>query len=528
MLPQMKEIVNRLNTLKYYLLAINILLISGLIFVNNLGFLPFKNPGDFLFFVGVSFILALYRPGWSFLFFIGTIALENINLAPVELGIMVRPYQLLGLTTFLAVGVRFITRRLNFKLPQINWSEYAVIVFVLGGFLGSLNAANQALAIKQSIIVISFAGLYFLVRIFIQNLDDIKKIIPFFVSAAGVVVIYGIWQNIRFMHNQSHFEVMPGRINATFSEPDWLGIFLVFLLTVLYVMAYNFFSKMQLLKLKYSTYIFFYSCLTYFLIILTWVALILTVARSAWLGAAVVTGLILIYWALKVRVKLILIILSSIVLAFGAVYFFKLTNFQLGNRVQSTTSGNQEITIACQRDVEIPQPLESVSELGQYACRHINLEELEGEALAGKVIKKVYRKDPNFSIRKEIYVKSWGLLKHNWIFGIGWGNISDVLGKDENGNGLNSSNLFLETWLGAGIFGLVALLSLMGYIIFRGKYFFLKKCWEGKFFREDSSFDFFYLFLILSAVAIVIPNLFNAGIMLGFLWVWMGVALAKR
>lgn len=528
MIAQIKEIVNRLNTLKYYLLGANIVLVLTLITLSNLDVLPFKNIGDFLFFAVLAFGFALYRPGWSFLFFIGTIALENINLAPAEIGLAVRPYQLLGLATFLAVGVRYFTKRLNFELPKIEWTEYVLALFVLGGFLGILNASNGDLAIKQSIIIASFAGLYLLVRVFIRDLDDVKRIVPFFLTSSLIVVMYAIWQNWQFVQGGNHFEVMPGRANATFAEADWLGMFLVLLLSILYVVAYNFYSKMKILKLSYKTYMFGYSCFVWVMIVLSWIALIITVARSAWLGAGVVTVGMIIYLLVKKKIKLALIFAGAIFLAFGSVHFSGLTSFQLSNRALSTASGEQEITIACQKYVQIPSPIDNVSQLAQYGCQHINLEEIEKEKNTGKIIEKIYRKDPNVNIRKEIYSKSINEIKNNPIFGIGWGNIADILGKDERGAGLNSSNIFLEVWLGAGILGVVSLITLWGYILARGKIFFLKKLKEGKFWREDSGMDFFHLFLVLGAVAIIIPNLFNAGIMLGFLWVWMGIALVRN
>jgi len=528
MMAQIKEIVNRINTLKYYLLGVNIALVIFLIIANNAGFLPLKNMGDFLFVAGITFLLALYRPGWSFLFFIGTIALENINLAPTDIGLSIRPYQLLGLVTFLAVGIRHISGRLNFKLPKFQWTEYILVLFVLGGFLGSLNASNVELAVGQSIIIASFALLYFLVRIFIRDLEDIKRIIPFFLSSSFVIVIYAIWQNWQFMRGGNHFEVMPGRANGTFNEADWLGIFLVFLLSVLYVVAYNFYCKMKLLKLGVKTFMFGYSVFVWILIILSCAALILTVARSAWLGAVLITFGMLFYLLLKRNVKLFLMFIASILLSVALVYLCNLTNFQLNNRIQSTASGEQEITIACQSEIEIPSPIDDVDELNVYNCRHINLEDIEREMTTGSIIKKIYRKDPNVSIRQEIYVKSFDEIKNNLVFGIGWGNISEILGKDERGAGLNSSNIFLETWLGAGILGLLTLVILFGYILGRGKLFFFKKIREGKFLRQDSGMDFFYLFVVLSSVAIIVPNLFNAGIMLGFLWVWMGISLIKN
>lgn len=528
MITYLTNIVNRLNSPRYYLIVSNFVLVVALIILFNLGVLPFKSIEDFLFFTLVGLFLALYRPGWVFLFFIGTIALENINLAPEELGVMIRPYQLIGFLTFLAVGIRYGTKRLNFKLPKVKWSEYVVVLFALGGFLGSLDAANSSLAFKQSIIICSFVVLYFLVRIFIQNLEDLKRIIPYFLSSSLVVVTYGIWQNWQFLHNKNNFEVMPGRINATFTEADWLGIFLVFLLSILYVLAYNLYEKIKIFGFRHNKTNVGYAFFVWFLIILSNIALVLTVARSAWLGAAVLVFAFIFYLALKKKIKLIGMVFLSIALAVALVYVLRLTNFELGNRIQSTASGDQEITIACKDETTIPSPIGNVSELKEYNCEHINLENIPSEMAQGKIIKKIYRKDPNVGIRAEIYKKSLGEIKAHWFLGIGWGNISDILGKDERGSGLNSSNIFLEVWLGAGLLGIISFVALVLYIPAKGKMFYFKKIKEGKFYREDSGMDFFYLFLILSSVAIIIPNLFNAGIMLGFFWLWLGIALVRH
>ena len=56
-------------------------------------------------------------------------------------------------------------------------------------------------------------------------------------------------------------------------------------------------------------------------------------------------------------------LLGAILLAIGLVYFFNLTNFQLGNRIQSTSSGKQEITIACQNEIAIPDIIDNINQL---------------------------------------------------------------------------------------------------------------------------------------------------------------------
>lgn len=61
--------------------------------------------GTFLFFSFVLFLLALYRLGWVFLLFVGSLPLEVVNLGPGLLGDMtVRPYQWTALILFFGGG----------------------------------------------------------------------------------------------------------------------------------------------------------------------------------------------------------------------------------------------------------------------------------------------------------------------------------------------------------------------------------------------------------------------------------------
>ena len=282
-----------------------------------------------------------------------------------------------------------------------------------------------------------------------------------------------------------------------------------------------------LISNKFLIYkIFFFLILTF-----SFIALILTVSRSAWLGAFVSLGIFLvaIFTNLKIDLKNLewgktikakLVIVPALIVAVLAVYIFHLTNFQLGNRIQSTSSGQQKITISCEEEIDLPESVESVFDLDQYGCRHINLEEIDSEKLNGKYVAEIYRNDPNVSIRGQIYQKSWQEIKKHPILGIGWGNIGSVLGRDERGVILNSSNIFLEVWLGSGILGIASFVILLAYILVRAiKIFYLAKNYPRRLFG---------LFLLVSWFAIIIPNLFNAGIMLGFLWVWLGITQAEN
>lgn len=530
------------NRNQIILLAANILLVFFLILLSNLHILP-VDLGDFIFFAFLILALALYRPGWVFLFFVGTIMLENVNLAPAELGIAVRPYQFFGGLAILALGIRFLTRKLNFKLIKLNVYDWLVILLGAASLVSAIFSNNVGVSLKQSIVLMSFIFLYFLTRNYLQTTEDIKKVVPFFLSSSIVVALYSVWQNVRFARGLSSFEVMPGRPNGTFAEADWLGMFVTCVIAVIYGLIYwtrnkkqetntkqisnykfqitNKFSISEFLILKLALYL---------MLTASYLVLILSVSRSAWLGALMVTFIFLMTvftnlkfspkkWQWKKTAQIKIPIIFSILLSVAVVYAFNLTRFELGNRLQSTGSGQQEITVSCDAGSDVPRSIVDISELDGFNCRHINLEDVGNEKISGRVITRAYRNDPNVDIRGEIYKKSWTEIKNNLILGIGWGNISEVLGKDERGAGLNSSNIFLETWLGAGIFGFFAFILIWLGVVVRSLKLFLNDSFEMKAAG---------MFLILGSVAIIVPNLFNAGLMLGFLWLFLGLTFIKE
>ena len=531
-----EKFVNRFAKIKYGLIAVNFLLVFFLIVLGNTGVLPMQ-MGDFIFFSLIYLIFALYRPGWSFLFFIGTVALENVNLAPESLGLFVRPYQMIGALTIFSLLLRYFTKRLNFELVKLKWFDYVVGIFALAGIISSVFAINKGMAFKQSIILISFVALYWLVRNYIQTLGDLKRVAPFFLSSSLIIVFYGIWQNVRFLHEGNSFEVMAGRPNATFTEADWLGIFLVVLIAVVYTIIFNFqfsifneFSNLNFQNTRYKILNTKYIILATLYLLLTsvFVLLILTVSRSAWLGVGFITLIFLKAsltnfsfrfrdWNGKEFLKQLSFVFISALLSLGIVYIFHLTNFQLFNRAQSTGTGLQKITIACAGETAMPESIGNVEELENYNCRHISLEDIEKEKEDGYIIKEIYRTDPNVNIRAMIYRKSWEEIKLHPVFGIGWGNISSILGNDERGTGLNSSNIFLEVWLGSGIIGLLAFLTLWVYILIKSVLYCVKDEFESKIIG---------LFIVSGLFALLIPNLFNAGVFLGILWIYFGIVLS--
>jgi O-antigen ligase len=170
-------------------------------------------------------------------------------------------------------------------------------------------------------------------------------------------------------------------------------------------------------------------------------------------------------------------------------------------------------------DLDLPEKVNSSEELIRYGCRHINLEEIAMEKMQGNLIKEIYRSDPNVDIRGQIYQKSWTAIKEHPFLGIGYGTIPVILGRDEQGNNLNASNIFLEVWLGSGLIGLIALIL----IWLNAMAVFVKHFWWA----ESQTEKTFALFILLGSFALLIPNLFNAGIFLMILWFFWGIVPIK-
>jgi hypothetical protein len=364
-----------------------------------------------------------------------------------------------------------------------------------------------------------------LTRYFIRSASDSLRIVPYVVIAGGITSIYAIWQNLRFMAGKNAFEVMAGRPNATFAEADWLGMWLVLMGALLLTLLWRAerwtswreaWSRRGVLWLG-----------GWLLGVVMTMSLFLTVARSAWLAMilmALVFGTGLFVATLRGHIswpELFLkksLLSSAVLVAGGLVYGLHLTNFPLWQRVQST-GGWQEITIACSMPEATlpPERIQNVQELDQYSCRHINLEEVDQERRQGQFITRVERPDPNVAVRASIYTQVWETLRQRPLQGIGWGNDGVILGEDARGASLNASNIFLEVWLGSGVIGLGIFVWLWGWIVWAS----LRVIQQGMD-RDRQSLGWCMLF---SWIGLTVANFFNAGILLGFLWVWLALGV---
>lgn len=505
------------STNKILLVFFNIFAGSVLIFLSFIGTPPI-NPVDFLFFSFVGFLFALYRPGWAFLLLVGMLPYENINIAPESFGLILRPYQWLVVLVALALLVRLCFKRFPLETFVPNFWDILLMIVTASAFVSALISSDQT-AMKQSVILLSFLLLYIVCRIFVRSQNDVRMLLPFILSSFLVIAGYAIIQNVLFLSGQESREVMAGRPNATFTEADWLGGYLAVIVTMLSAIVVSpsliaRYPSLRKARLLFSIFLF-----------VGFLALIITVSRSAWLAALSGISLALGIFAwqrglldtirfwnryiLKRVLLLKLFIGIPFVMALLLISVTGLTSFDLFDRGKSVTSREQKITIACPKEIALPKKIQNVAELALYDCEHIRLEERAEKQANGAYVTEIFRTDPNIDIRQDIYGKTLSILKEHWWSGIGFGVISASLGTDGRGAGLNASNIFLEIWLGAGIIGLSA------FVIF---WFGIGWQWLLLAITKRSS-----LALILSSVwfSITVFNLFNSGLFLGWLFFFL-------
>lgn len=500
------------------------------IVLQNNHVLPLDVP-TFTFFSLVLFLFALYRPSWVFLLFVSMLPFELTNLLPASLGVnvMLRPYQWIMLILFFAVLIRLAAKRLPFRIFELRVFDLLPLLPILGSFMAVSGAPLPGVALKQALVVTSFVAIYFLGRIFFRTVYDARQALPFFLLPSAIVFGYALWQNIHFLQGQESFEVMAGRPNATFSEADWLGLYILVILALLYTLLSLFLSSRRdnnvpSEKTKWGVGIVFVMSG----IVISYIVLLLSVARSAWLGAVMMTGVFILAllfehgrMVTRHSFNKSALFTLSLTVAFACAVFFvmsiPLTSFQLLNRGVSTVSGLQKITVSCvSADTALPQKITDESELTINGCRHILLEEVSAEVVAGNSIHEVYRPDPNVSVRRHIYGVVGEILKKHSLLGIGWGNASFFLGADERGAGLNASNMFLEVWLGSGVIGFLSFVLLWFLVVIRSIAWYCD--------TEEREERLFALFLFTTLVSVTIFNLFNSGILLGFFFFFLSLS----
>ncbi|MEI9967023.1 MAG: O-antigen ligase family protein [Candidatus Moraniibacteriota bacterium] len=510
---------------KTWLVAFNVSLGSILVWAHFQGFLPLDLT-SFLFAAFLVFLFTLYRPGAAFLFLIGLIPFETIRLAPQVIPFDLRPYQLVALLLFAALCVRFLAGKLTPSFIRFAFPDALLGLVGIGAFLALFGAPDVPTAAKQACVLLSFGLLYFLMRQFLRHEENLRHIQPFLAGSAAVVFGTALWQAWRMRQGLEAFTAMTERPNATFPEADWLGLYAGFMVLLLAVQLSSALPALRR-RLSAAPWAIAYPFFLLVLLVAGFATLIVAVSRSAWLATAagflvffalVVWEYIRGYLSAKRTIAFFLVPLLACLLALAGVRLFSLTAFDLSERSASSASGLQTITISCSDDRILPERIESLEELAPLGCRHINLEEREAEAAAGRSVTQVLRPDPNVSLRRHIYAESLHLIREHPILGIGWGNARLFLGNDGNGTGLNASNIFLEVWLGSGFLGF------FGFLLF---WFWLLVIHAGAFLRREPGAATSRLFIALFFLVTVF-NLFNSGLLLALTVFFFALSLFQE
>jgi hypothetical protein len=499
----------------------NIIVITSTIVLYHIGF--FAHVSFCIFIIICLFVcaLAIYRPILMFALFVGVLPLEIINIAPEVFDLSIRPYQIVVVSMILGILGAIFFKDLYEKGFTWNIFDTLIILFLCSGIFSSLVNAQSLHVMIHAFIFTSFGLLYFVTRFFVREKNDIIALLPIIISSGAVISVYAIVQNVLFKYSLFHFEVMPGRPNATFTEPDWLGVYLVFVfgacITYLYYNAHH----KHLWK--------FFDIALYGATMIVIVAMILTVARSAWIG---VIGVVLCYFFIviaqkkyKLFARHFIWVTSVGIVSMSIVFLFDLTNFEIRNRIQSTTSGMQQITVSCHtersRDALITRgAIDNINDLEQYNCRHINLEDVAEEEKNGSFIVKIDRHDPNTIARRDVYIQVFSVVKEQPVFGYGWGRGGEIFGNDESGTPLNASNIFFEIAIASGMIGAGVFITFITLIVFS----------SVRILRSSQStmHNTIAIMGIIGTCAILVPNMFNAGLLMGFVWVYFGMIAILR
>ncbi len=518
-------------------------------FTLSVGLILFGITGGspYLFYVLslIAIILAVINPTMLFWLFLAAIPLDTTIVSPEWLPISLRPFQLFGILTIAGTVIHWIFHtfdlrpisfkkichicsilskecRIEKKENSFGWFDRIIFCLPIFALLGAVNSPNKALSLKLVLVLVSFVALFWLIRTFTQTKRQMFEALWFFAVGSVPVLFFGFYQMLAFKFGWISFGIFDKRINGTFMEPDWFGMYLSILMAVILWFRFALLERKDKTMIGNLKVIKLLRAATIGDLFLMAILIILTVARSAWLGlaAVLVAYIVLIFmrkkgtllpkisYSLKESLIQATVILSAAVFVWGT----GLSTFHIANRAVSSVSGMQKITISCEKNSKVPKKIESTDRLSEFGCFHIDLEDIAKEQKQGREVKEVFRPDPNVDVRKKIYAISWNEIKKYPLLGQGLGSSGIVLGQDEHGSNYNASNIFLESWLSMGIIGFLLVLLIFFYPIFWS----LKNIFKGRNINSSS-------FVLLTALAVLIPNMFNSGLLLGVVWAWIAI-----
>jgi len=444
-----------------------------------------------------------------FFLFIFLIPFELYKIELLRAVVSLRSYQIIAAVLFLLIGyysAKGKIQRSELFAPFRSPLSKLFAVYFLVSVASIVNALDVKNSLQETAVLLSFLALYWLVLFFVRTKDDIRDTWYVVLLSTFLVSVIALVQVAAYKFGLELIEVMPGRPNSVFPEPDWLGFFMVFALAIFISargtqkssLVPSIFNKVpSIIKTFHSRYFYF------LFQILLYTVIILTIARASWLAAIGVIGLYLLLIFLNKQNpfqfaffeggKTIVVLLISL----GVIYALALTPFSLKNRFLSIVTGQEVHAVIT--DTETGKEIS------------IDKAQIEKYKKQGMEVKTKKVKDVNISRRTESFTDNFDIvLKHPWL-GIGFGGLESAFGE-----GVNANNIFMEIWIATGTLGLIVF-ALIFYCIARE--------WCVLYFKNHSKQNSAYLlFVILGFVAILIPNIFNSGMFLGFFWVYLGLA----
>lgn len=413
-----------------------------------------------------------------------------------------RFYQIAVLLLLGLVGYRYARGQISaaellrlFRSPMSR----LFVVFVLCAAVSLWNSPNILRGVQETLVLISFLVIYWVTMFHVNQKKDLDGVFYVALASSLVTALIALAQVVAYKMGLELIEVMPGRPNSILPEPDWLGFFMVFSLVILLIVPFLRRSEKdwRLVRLFDKRY------LTYGLQALFFIVIILTIARASWLAATAVIGAYLLITFIDDNNPFLMPIAQGVriffvfLLSLGIIYSLHLTPFSLKNRALSIVTGQEVHAVMTD-----PETGKEVS---------IKKSEIENYTKKGIEVKQKKVEDINISRRTESFTDNFDIILKHPLLGIGFGGIETVFGK-----GVNANNIFMEVWIATGTLGLIIFLLVLYCLVREWVVYFVK--------RRNRQNTAYLLFVILGLVAMVIPNMFNSGLFLGFFWIYLGLA----
>lgn len=227
---------------------------------------------------------------------------------------------------------------LSFFLGKTKWKRspfnIPLYIFIGSQFLALLFSLNKLISVKHFFMKVEFILLFFITLTIFRSIDDIKKIVRFWIVSCFFVNLYGILENIVGRNYLYELNLIPtniayyirddirggfGRSSSIFGQPIAYGFYLI-------ILFYFYIFLLKQGMLKRSWYIV--------LNIIHIIAIFLTISRSIWVAFIISLFFFTSLWGFRRKsyfAQILPIILIGILLLFplsrGKLYDFAARSF---------------------------------------------------------------------------------------------------------------------------------------------------------------------------------------------------------